>query len=136
MKKIALNLLVMGAALASFGVASAQTAGPAGGPPKVAAPRVLPRLNRMRQEAFAKLGLTRDQKAKIKALNAELRQKVKPLVAERKAGAKVDRKAVQALRKDYRNQVMQVLTPDQRSQFKALMRDALAKFRAAHPRNP
>lgn len=64
--------------------------------------------------AFDGLNLSADQQARVKALKADRKAKKQ---ADRKADRKAAREAVKAGRQDYLNQLKQILTPEQYTQF-------------------
>lgn len=91
------------------------------------------RMQQMRDEIFAKLNLTADQKKKVKALDEAQAAKAKVMIAElQKPG--VDRtKAMdkfKALRDDYQKGLGKILSKDQMKKYEALAKEARDKFRA------
>lgn len=147
MKKLLLASLVV----ASLGLASsatAQTAGPVGGPPtSPVIPKAKARLGKkemaiINEEVMVKMNLTEDQKTKIKAhedamaaQELPLKQRVK---AARKAGT-VDADATEklkAMRKDDKGFMKQVLTKEQMKEMVKLRRDAIKDYEAKNGVTP
>ena len=137
MKKL-LILSVCASALGLTASALAQAAGPAGGAPK--GPEVRQgkgdrkALQKMQEEILAKLNLTDEQKAKIKAHEEEMKTKMQALRKGNK-GAKGDGKSedvkekIKALRKEQQAFMKQTLTKDQMREFQKLRAEKLKEMR-------
>lgn len=114
---------------------SAQVAGPQGGAPVDKSAHAghsggWMHLWKMNQEILAKLNLSDDQKAKVKALEETAKTKVKALMTERKApGADMEKIKAEgkAIRKDVHDQLLAILSRDQAKQYKVLWKEAVEK---------
>jgi Spy/CpxP family protein refolding chaperone len=134
MNKI-LKTLVVGVAGMSLATASmAQVAGPQGGTPPTKQ-QGHANMRQLQMQIMNKLDLTKDQKAKLKAERATMKEKVKALRAEAdknptdKAGIKTK---MMALRKEQHDAMTAILTQDQQAKFKTMWEDAVKKFKAEH----
>jgi len=138
MKKLLLAIAIvatLGAGTAAFG----QAAGPKGG---VAAPGGqagggrqggMQRMKKMRDDIFAQLKLTADQKKKVKTLDDAQAAKIKTLMAGMKPGddrSKM-RDTMMGMRKDYDKSLAGILSKDQKKKYDALLKEAREKFRAS-----
>ncbi len=129
MKKTLITLIV--AAFAALTISSAQTAGPAGGPPangpgvQAGGGRHGGGMKHM-QEAFAKLNLSDKQKEQVKDLFSKSQADRKALMQKIKAGTLTRDQAkpeMQALGKRTRDGIMAILTPEQKKQLAATMKE-------------
>jgi Spy/CpxP family protein refolding chaperone len=145
MKKLALTLVVVGAA---FGLASetfAQAAGPRGGAPGQAGPGQrgpggpggrmrgggMRRLQEMNNRIFAQLKLTPAQKTKVEALNKKTGAKMQEMMKGFQPGG--DRQAMMAkfrgVQQEHRKELMKILTPEQGKKYEALVKAEREKMR-------
>jgi len=132
MKKILTILIVVAAALSIATTASAQTAGQSGGSAQTSEPQA--KRGHVMQDILAKLNLTDEQKAKVKAQIAKNAAAIKELRAEVKAGkiSKEDaKKKTKAMRKDDQQVIKAMLTPSQAKKFAALRKEARQKNQTA-----
>ena len=134
----AIATLTLGAALAS-----AQAPGPAGGQGQLNGPRGERRGPgpRMMQEVLAKLNLTPAQKTQIEALQKKQREEMRAqFKGQRPApGTPPDpqmREKMKAMREKYHKELMAILTPAQRKQFKEEMEALRKKWQQEHPGGP
>lgn len=139
------NLLTISVATAALCIAASsfgQAAGPKGGPPQ-AGPGGQQggrmrmgggqRMQKVREEIFAKLNLTAAQKTKVKALNDKQAAKIKSLMdGMQKPGADRTKTmdAFKASRADYEKALAGILTKDQKKKYDGLVKEAREKFRA------
>jgi Spy/CpxP family protein refolding chaperone len=146
MKRIWSFFVSAGLALAISTATVAQSAGPkTGATAKTGQQRGMnqARMKQMaeaRKEVFAKLALTKDQQAKIKALDAKTEKSLKDLIAKARAGGKKPgpevREKVQAIRKSHRDAVDKILSASQRAKYRDLMkakREEMRKKRGSKP---
>ena len=128
MKKILL-LTLCASALGLASSAFAQAAGPVGGAPRRPPPSttVAARaMEKMNEEILAKLNLTDDQKAKLKAHKEEMAAKAKELKGAKGAGKTEEvKEKVKALRKENQKFMKELLTKDQMKEFTKLRREAM-----------
>ncbi len=138
MKKIFLFTLIA-SALGLAGSAMAQAAGPAGGVPQdpaigKAGKQGREAMAKMNEEILAKLNLTDDQKAKLKAHREEMETKLKELRKGAK-GAKGTppseelKEKLKTLRKENEQFMKQTLTKDQMREFQKLRREKMKEMR-------
>ena len=131
------NLLLISLVVSSLGLAAsamAQAAGPVGGAPQSSVGEGKRggrgAAERMNAELLAKLNLTDDQKAKLKAHQDEMKTKTADLRAQAKAAkgdkAKQDalKEQTKALRKENTAFMKELLTKDQLKQLAKLRREA------------
>src|SRR4051812_22658210 len=129
MKKILTIFALSGLVLGTASIALAQAPGPSGGRGQLQGPRGERRGGggmRMMQEVLAKLNLTPAQKTQIEALQKKMREDMKAqFKGQRPApGTPPDpqmREKMKAMRENFHKQLMAVLTPGQRKQFKQEM---------------
>lgn len=116
----------------SIGFASAQDAGPIGGPPPLRAPINRPNPAAIEREIIGKLGLLPDQMKQVNALEKEL---AKDLKAIREDPNLTDKQMAQQKQRDarmhYVDELMKIFTPDQTTQYRQLHREYQQKQRAA-----
>jgi len=138
MRKIVL-LTLIASALGLAGSAMAQAAGPAGGGPQdpvigKGGKQGREALAKMNEEILAKLNLTDDQKAKLKAHKEEMQKKV----LELRKGAKGAKGAgpseevkekLKALRKENEQFLKQTLTKDQMKEYQKIRREKMKEMR-------
>jgi len=80
------------------------------------------------EEELAKLNLTDDQKAQVKKIHEDMKTQVEAVKSDSTLSADQQHAKLGAIRKSSHEQVMQLLTPEQRKQLKA---DEMAR-KAAH----
>ncbi len=142
MKKFAHTFLPICAMLAFATLSHAQTAGPSGGAPPAgfsgkAGGRSGPQgLMKLTDSILAKLDLTADQKTKISELESKFKADGKALRKTLKADATPeDRKALRpkmlALTKEFRDNLLAILTPAQKVDFETQMKAELEKQKKA-----
>lgn len=129
------KLLLLSLVASAFGLTSAafaQAAGPAGGTPQApvdgkGAKGGRKAMEKMNEEILAKLNLTDDQKAKLKAHREETETKLKELRKSAKGAA--DKEAVKekakAIQKENQAFMKQTLTKEQMREYQKLRREAL-----------
>jgi Spy/CpxP family protein refolding chaperone len=124
-------VLVLGSALLVLPALRAEegpAGGPAGGPPEG---RREMRREKMGDHMGAELGLSDDQKARIKDLNQQEKAELDAL-RDNTAGAKEDKRAqFQSIRKSYMEKRQAIMTPEQREKAKA-MREKMGKRMEEH----
>jgi Spy/CpxP family protein refolding chaperone len=127
-------VILLGAALITLPVLRAQDGPPAGGPgggPEARHERREKMGDRMAQE----LGLSDDQKAKIKEIDQQEKAELEAL-RNNTAVAKEDKRAqVDAIRKNYMEKRQAIMTPEQREKAKA-MREKMGKRREGGEGHP
>lgn len=135
MKKTLLTIAVGALALSLSAISLAQEAGPVGGAPKATkrASGPLARATKLNHEVLAQLNLTDDQKAKVKDLDTKANEDLKKAAADAKvSGDKLAAKEkAKTILKDYRKDLVAILTPDQQKQYKQLYKEAVEKAKAA-----
>lgn len=139
MKKLLLAIAIvatLGAGPAAFGQAAGPKGGLApaqGGPGGGRMGGGMQRMQKMRDDIFAQLNLTADQKKKIKTLDEAQAKKVKSMMADaQKPGADRSkmRDTFMAMRKDYDKSLAGILSKDQKKKYDVLLKAAREKFRA------
>jgi len=139
MKKLLLAIAIvatLSAGTAAFGQAPGAKGGMAPGQGAAGGGRMgggMQRMQKMRDDVFAQLKLTADQKKKVKVLDEAQAKKVKTMMADaQKPGADRSkmRDTFMAMRKDYEKSLGGILTKDQMKKYDVLLKAAREKFRA------
>lgn len=116
---------------------SAQAAGKAGKDAKDGQGKGSPKqVIEVLQNAVAQLNLTDDQKSKINGFLDDARSKIKEIRANDKGDKQKAREDMLALRQNTRDSVMSVLTADQKTQLKDLLKEARADRRGKNADGP
>lgn len=133
MRKLLLLALLTTAATGAM----AQAAGPAGAPPKSSESGKHAKIDRkemakINQEIFDKLGLSDDQKAKLKTHREEMAAKLKELRKGAKGANKSEdlKEKVKSLRKEDQAFLKQTLTKTQMREFQKLRREKIKELTA------
>ena len=132
MKSVSLFVGFCVTAGCSIGFASAQDAGPIGGPPPLRAPVNRPNAGAIEREIIGKLGLSPDQMKQVNALEKKLAQDLKairqdPNLTDKQMSQQKQRDA----RKEYLDELQKLFTPDQAIQYRQLHREYQEKQKAA-----
>ncbi|CAN5375150.1 hypothetical protein BH11ARM1_BH11ARM1_13970 [soil metagenome] len=132
MKKIVATLIVIGSVI---GFAGAQAAGPTQGTSQLGVASKGAghgNMRKIQQEILAKLNLTTDQKAKLKAHQESMKTKLKALKEEtaQTADKTAIKEKMKAFRKEQQDALEAILTTDQKETFKKEMTAAMEKAKA------
>lgn len=146
MKKI-MNIFVVAALAAGITTSAlAQDAGPKGGkggqPGQPGAERSerrgpnMQRMMQMRKQMMDKLNLTADQKKKVAALDAKMKQQMEAAMKSSGGDRQKMMQGMRGMRQSYQKDLNAILTADQRKKFEQLMkerRDQMMKERGGVP---
>lgn len=78
---------------------------------------------------LAQLNLTSAQQSKVKTLKEKLAKEMKTTLEKNRGDREAMRKSLQAVGKQYRDELAKVLTPAQQKQYKTLMKAEMEKRR-------
>ena len=87
------------------------------------------RMQDTQEKVLSQLGLTSDQKKQVKGLNKTTADSFKKLM-DASNGQRPDREAMRGVMKSHREGLMKILTKDQQTKFKDLMKAQMEKMRA------
>ena len=137
MKKILASMLALCGVLGVVASAMAQsTPPPAGKTEHKMRQGAMERFLETDKEVLAKLSITPDEQTKISAIQTDLNSKIKAQEDADKAGGKkegADSADYRDIVRTYRKSLMGILTPTQKENYKAELKKAMDKWRAAHP---